>query len=183
MNKSVKVILAIAIGIIYPILVLFIALVFYPSKNYEGLKKTPPELPVYSQCVNPSISKPNVADKGCQSKLNDAYNKKVGEYNQSVKDFNEAKSKATTSRVQVALIAAIIGFILATVAYRFTPITVGMSGGSTVLVLFSSYYAKTMSSLVTILFAICFVSLVAMLFFVDRVLPKPVIEDFTQEKK
>jgi hypothetical protein len=77
-------------------------------------------------------------------------------------------------------------FALAMIAYKFSPITVGMAGGSTVLILFSSYYSllsgQTMGSLVTILFSISFVILIAMLFFIDKVMPLPKVENFVQKK-
>jgi hypothetical protein len=188
MNKSVKIILAIAIGIIFPILVLFIGLVFYPSKNYESLQVTSPQVPSYTKCATYGNTRSTYTtyDKACQKKIDDQYQNDLNKYNSKLSDYNAARKQVVMDRIQIALIAAILGYILAMISYKFSPITVGMAGGSTVLIVFSSYYSllsrQTMGSLVTILFSISFVVLIAMLFFIDKVMPLPKVENFVQKK-
>lgn len=168
MNKSVKIIMALAIGIIFPILVLFIALVFYPDSSYKTSSDAYPIYPDTSICYDYGYE--NARSKACSETL-------ISNYEEKLASFEQGRDKKVIDRVQVALVSAILGFIIAMLAIKFSPITVGMSGGSAVLVLFASYYSSTanaaMGSFATLLFTICFVSLIIMLFFVEKVLPKP----------
>jgi len=188
MNKTVKVILAIAIAVIYPILVLFIGLVFYPSKDYEDLRVKSPSIPNYIKCATYGNGRSTYTtyDKACQKRIDEQYERDTNQYKSNLENYNMVRKQVVMNRIQVALVAAILGFALAMIAYKFSPITVGMAGGSTVLILFSSYYSllsgQTMGSLVTILFSISFVILIAMLFFIDKVMPLPKVENFVQKK-
>ncbi len=192
MNRSVKIIIAIAFAIIYPVLIFLLALVVYPAipdavspqSNYPSY--TCGSVPSSTSSSQKSTNQ--LAYEACQDK----YRKDQAKYQADLEELKQVQLPRQASQIEVefkrvnlALIAALVGFILAMVAYKFAPITAGISGGSTVLVLYASSYIATtnperIESMTVIFFSVCFIALVVMLFFVDRVLPKQNSVDYSQ---
>ncbi len=191
MNRTIKIIIAIAFAIIYPVLTLLLALVVYPEPQtpYSPLRIPPANtcVSVSNSTVSSQKSTSLVAYEACQ----DRHRKDLASYNADSKVQQQVVGQQQASqveleykRVNLALIAAVVGFILAMVAYKFAPITAGISAGSTVLVFYTSSYTASQTgkieSMTVIFFSVCFVALVIMLFFVDRVLPKQNLVDYSQ---
>ncbi len=191
MNRSIKIIIAIAFAIIYPVLTLLLALVVYPEpQTPTSPHKIRPAftcVSVSNSTVSSQKSTSQVAYEACQDK----YRQDIASYDADFKAQQQVVIQQQASqveleykRVNLALIAAVVGFILAMIAYKFAPITAGISAGSTVLVLYTSSYTVSQTgkieSMTVIFFSVCFVALVIMLFFVDRVLPKQKLVDYSQ---
>jgi hypothetical protein len=184
MNKGIKAVLAIAIAILFPVVVGLIAYLAYP--NQDKFNRNYPAYPDYNVCGSSSQStssrnsNSSSSYQACRDKLKDEYDIKVSEYNNSNDIFYEQSDKTLEKRLIVALIAALVGFILAFVSFKYTPIATGMSAASMILVLVTSaFYSGIIESsgaTIVTLYLACFVVLIVMFVFADKYFPAPINE-------
>jgi hypothetical protein len=184
MNKGIKAVLAIAIAILFPVVVGLIAYLAYP--NQDNFNRNYPAYPDYNVCGSSSQStssrnsNSSSSYQACRDKLKDEYDIKVSEYNNSNDIFYEQSDKTLEKRLIVALIAALVGFILAFVSFKYTPIATGMSAASMILVLVTSaFYSGIIESsgaTIVTLYLACFVVLIVMFVFADKYFPAPISE-------
>lgn len=191
MNRSVKIILAISIAALFPIVVGLIAYLAYPNTDKPRLPYI--EYPSRSACyVAPNSQSTNgqntgarVANQACLNRIESQYQKDKAnaqaEYQTALKSYD----KVTENRIILVLIAALIGFILAFVSFKYTPIATGMSAASMVLVLVASgYYAsiiKNSGFLIVLLYLACFIVLIAMFVFADKYFPAYPTENMVEK--
>lgn len=178
MNKGIKAVLAIAIAILFPVVVGLIAYLAYPDQ--DNFNRNYPAYPDYNVCGSSSQSTSSrnsnsSSYQACRDKLKYEYDIKVSEYNNSNDIFYEQSDKTTEKRLIVALIAALVGFILAFVSFKYTPIATGMSAASMILVLVTSaFYSGIIESsgaTIVALYLACFVVLIVMFVFADKYFP------------
>ncbi len=170
MNRAVKVILAIAIALVYTIMIGMLAFLIFPEakskttdiylnaqNDYQNCVNTT----LYDQVDSPSPDLPEL----CEQKLQDA-----------TRQGDSSTQIINTNRLKLSLGFVIFGFIVGFVAVGFAPLAVGMSGGATIIMMLSLSIlgsTSTVDTITTLLYLACFILLVVMLFVIDKVLPAP----------
>ena len=171
MNKAVKIILAIAIALLYPIVVFLMTMVIFPDSKSNSKY---PYYPNYNDCYSSSYS---TDSSRTRSKLDESCRDEIkAEYDQSVKDYEGAKNKATASRIKVVLVFVALGFLVAFLARGISAVSAGFLGGSTILLLFASGFSVASSKYIDIvteiLFLTIFILLVVLFIVIDKVFPE-----------
>lgn len=180
MNKAVKIILAVAIALLYPIVIFLTTMVIFP--DYKGSNAEYPKGPNYEVCKTgtsrsgtSSVSRP-VYDQSCRDRLRDDYEEEIKQYDNNKKLGNDMAGKVASNRIKVVLVFVMIGFMTALAVRSISAIAAGLLGGSSVLLLFASGFAVSRSGyidLVTeVLFLTTFVLLVFLLILIDKVFPE-----------
>lgn len=181
MNKAIKIILAVAIALLYPIVIFLLTMVVFP--DYKGTDAEYPKDPDYEECrtsgttrsSSSGVSRP-VYEQSCSDRLRK-------DYEQDIKKFNEdkqlGKDKAgivASNRIKAVLVFVIIGFAIALAVRGVSAVAAGLVGGSTVLLMFAAGFSVSRSGyidLVTeVLFLATFIFLVFLLIVTDRVFPE-----------
>ena len=180
MNKAVKLILALSIAILFPIVIGLIVFLAY-SNEAKSLANSYPDVkfPDVSVCnknqstvINGRTVTTTTVDQACRNRLENDYNNQIEKqrdiYNQNLKKLD----KITEKRIIISLIAALLGFIMAFVSFRYTPIATGLSAGSMFILLASStFYSDIIAvsgATIVLLYLACFVVLIVMFFFADK---------------
>lgn len=191
MNRAVKIILAIAIAILFPIVIGLTVFLVYPysrtnfnrtSVSYPNTKICYKTVEVQSNKITPNSTTPvntptttTYKDQACLDRIESNYRQAVAQADKEYKENVTKLNKATEKRIIVAIIAAILGFLLAFASFKYTPIAAGLSAGSMVIVLVSSgFYSgiiKDSGSVIVLLYLACFVVLIAMFVFADNYFP------------
>ena len=184
MNRFVKIILAIAIGIMYPVLIFTLSLNLFPdiksqkdinSQNLNSYDNT------FQEC-DAIISRLENAPKNNYKYNSDEYDNCIrvgGEKRDAlVKAENALKNNVIINRINLALVSALIGFTLVIVLSSVSPLAAGMSGGSMMIIIISTGLALSVKSngnlgpLPVALFTTCFAFLVVVLFMIDTKFPR-----------
>ena len=181
MNRFVKIILAIAIGIMYPVLIFTLSLNLFPdikpqpnSTNDNTFQNT------FEECD--AIRRVENAPKNNYKYNSDEYDNCIrvgGEKRDAlVKAENALKNNVIINRINLALVSALIGFTLVIVLSSVSPLAAGMSGGSMMIIIISTGLALSVKSngnlgpLPVALFTTCFAFLVVVLFMIDTKFPR-----------
>ncbi|MEI6581581.1 MAG: hypothetical protein WCN86_01785 [bacterium] len=175
MNRAVKAILAVAIALVYTIMIGMLAFLIFPeakSKTTDDSYKTAQN--DYQICANPTsysgdFLSPDVSL--CEQQLHDTRRQEAERTASSTEIIN-------TNRLKLSLGFVILGFIVGFMSVGFAPLAVGMSGGATIIMMLSlSILGSTsiVDTITTLLYLACFILLVVMLFVIDKILPAPLV--------
>lgn len=173
MNKAVKILLAIAIAILYPVVAFLISLTLIPDSKFSSQS---PAYPTFSDCGTYTSSS-NSYYSSCVDRERGDYEQQLKQFEEDRKKGNDASSKVTQSRVSIALVLVIVGFACMLLAKSVSAVAAGMAGGSTILLMFAAGYAVSgegnVNLAVEILLLVIFVGLVALMFLVDKLFVAP----------
>lgn len=181
MNRSVKIILVLAIGLLYPVVVYLLTTVVFPYPESPYVSQ--PKQPDYSSCNNRSsgssrdYSWSTYDDSYCRDKIREEYDSKLETYNSSRDSYTSQQGAITIHRVKLALVFVIIGYLVAFSAYKIPAISAGLLSGSTILVVFALLFIEIeyIDSILVSLLLLLFIILVVMLFMVEKIIPKSLL--------
>ena len=175
MNKAVKILLAIAIAVLYPVVAFLVSLTLIPDSKVSD---QPPAYPSSADCGSSYSSTNRSYYDSCVQQQRTEYDQQLKQYDDNRNKGIDAKSKVTQSRICIALTLVIIGFACTLLAKSVSAVAAGMAGGSTILLVFASGYAVSgpgnVNLLVEILYLVIFVGLVALMFLVDKIFAMPI---------
>lgn len=179
MGRGVKIILSLSISIMFPVLVgLFVFLIIPEAKI--AYPSSPPYSDSYSCSANYYSRTSYESVEVCRAKADAEYRAKKSQYDLDLKNYEKTKNSSTVNRVIVALIASIIGFLIAISSGSFSAVAVGLTGGSTIILLVVSNaigaITDSVNPIVVGLYILCFIILMVLLFRIDSVFPAPVVE-------
>lgn len=181
MNKAVKIILAAAIALLYPIVIFLLTMVVFP--DYKGSDAEYPKSPDYEVCrtggttrnSSSSVVRP-VYDQSCRDRVRKDYEQEVNKYNEDKRLGKDMAGKVASNRIKVVLIFVVIGFVIALAVRSISAIAAGLVGGSTVLLLFAAGFSVARSGYIDfiteVLFLAIFIFLVFLLIVIDKVFPE-----------
>jgi hypothetical protein len=183
MNRAVKIILALSIAILFPIVVALIVYNLYSNAANDLDNRPYVSYPNTEVCnkkqtttQNGKTSTTTTVDQACRAKLENDYQQAVAKENADYEKNLNALDKITENRIIIALIAALLGFVLAFVSFKYTPIATGLSAGSMIILIASStFYAGIIDvsgATIVLLYLACFVILIAMFVFADKYFPE-----------
>jgi ABC-type transport system involved in cytochrome bd biosynthesis fused ATPase/permease subunit len=168
MNKVVKIILAISIAVLYPVVAFLLALTISPE--YKATVSRP-QYPAARECGTRTTN--SLTYERCQDRQRQEYDKALDEYEDERKYIESQAAKVTANRIKVALVLVIIGFAIMMAAKSVSAVAAGMAGGSTILLAFAAGFAVSKPSHIDfvseLMFLTTFVFLVILMFLVDTV--------------
>jgi len=177
MGRGVKIVLSIAIALIFPTMIgLLVFLVFPDNKNIPE-----PKYPQYTEISDycngynsRNYSSRYSYDSDC---ITNREKNLQAEYNEKLKEYKKQKNSASINRINASLIAVIIGFIIAIFLTGFSPLSVGITGGSTILLMTTtgllSGFSENINGFTIGLYLGCFAILIYLLFRLDSMFPEP----------
>ncbi len=192
MDKNVKIILGLAIAILFPIFVWFAVYTFIPDP-----KVSEPEYPKYPEAPNCRIYSSNYSEKDsrsanvssnynrdCQYRF-DRYNQKVKdhdaelkEYEQELKKVDKQDQQVVVWRAQFALVLALFGMLAVVASASVVGVAAGLAGGAAVTIVIAVSFlipslfdgTKVGTELSIILLLTSFALLTAELWYIDNIL-------------
>lgn len=187
MNRAVKAILALAIALVYTIMVFLLFWVVFPDppyRNYDMNTSTAGNTYSCNTTQSNTVANPRNSPqttKECQQQEKERIkqeDEKRKQYDENIKKDGEIRATASSNRLKLSLGFVILGFIVAFIAVSFTPLAVGMSAGATIIMILSTSIPGSTSivdATITLLYLACFILLVVMLFVIDKILPAPLV--------
>lgn len=183
MNKSVKIILAIAMALLYPVVIFSMTMIIFPDSKLGDMQ--PPKGLNYNECYSDysggsssSRSYSNTRsslEQACMDRLRDEHEQATETYRANQDLAKAIEGEASTSRIKVALVFVILGFVVALLAKQVSAVSAGLLGGSTILLLFTSGFSvansKYIDLVAEIFLLMVFMMLVALLLTIDKVFP------------
>jgi|GEM_PF-5753218 len=179
MGKGVKIVLALAIALIFPTMIALLIFLALPSSKNT---KTPdrPDYASAEKYCNGNYSLSYRYDTNCKNTLETINNKIESDYQAQRKEIDKLNNSVAINRITAALIAAILGFIIIIFLTSFTPLAIGISGGSTIILMvttaFLTQFSSSINGLITGLYLVCFAVLLFLLFRIDSMFPEPKID-------
>lgn len=173
MNKAVKILLAIAIAILYPVVAFLISLTLVPDNK---VSVQAPAYPSSKDCGTYSVSTSRTYDD-CIDRQRDEYDQQLKEFEEDRQSGSDANSVVAQNRISIVLVLVIIGFACTLLAKSVSAVAAGMAGGSTILLVFAAGFAVAgqgnVNLVVEILFLVIFIGLVILMFLVDKLFALP----------
>ena len=192
MDKGVKIILGLAIAILFPIFVWFAVYTFIPDPKLSQVEyPKSPEVPScrnYSSDYSEQYSQRGATitnyNNDCQYQ-NDRYkqalkdhDKEVKEYEEELREVSKQKDQIVVWRAQFALVLAVFGMLAVMVSTGVVGVAAGLAGGAAATIVIAVSFlipslmgdSKVSIELSVILLLACFVLLTAELWYVDNVL-------------
>ncbi len=173
MNRVVKVILAMAIALVYTIMIGMLVFLIFPEAKLNAdddyYKATQNN---YENCEDrTSYSQDSRRSDYCDNQVQAA----VQQRQENTRRSTEILYR---NRLKLALVFVILGFIVGFMSVSFAPLAVGMSAGATIIMILSTSIPGSTSivdATITLLYLACFILLVVMLFVIDKILPAPLV--------
>ena len=173
MNRVVKVILAMAIALVYTIMIGMLVFLIFPEAKLnadDDYYKTTQNN--YENCEDrTSYSQDSSRSDYCDNQVQAAVQQRQENTRRSTEILNR-------NRLKLALVFVILGFIVGFMSVSFAPLAVGMSAGATIIMILSTSIPGSTSivdATTTLLYLACFILLVVMLFVIDKILPAPLV--------
>lgn len=192
MDKSVKIILGLAIAILFPIFVWFAVYTFIPDP--KASRPEYPKSPEVPNCRNYSSDYSDRYSQSDRASLNDykdcqyqndrydqalkSHDAEVKEYEQEMKDLSRQKQQIVVWRAQFALVLAIFGMLAVLASTSVVGVATGLAGGAAATIVIAVSFlipsliddTKTYTELSIILLLVGFCLLTAELWYVDNFL-------------
>lgn len=173
MNRVVKVILAMAIALVYTIMIGMLVFLIFPEAKLnadDDYYKTTQNN--YENCEDTtSYSQDSRRSDYCDKQVQAAVQQRQENTRRSTEILNR-------NRLKLALVFVILGFIVGFMSVSFAPLAVGMSAGAAIIMILSTSIPGSTSivdATITLLYLACFILLVVMLFVIDKILPAPLV--------
>lgn len=180
MNKGVKIILAIAIAIIYPLFAFLVSITVFPNIKTEA-NLSYPKYPDTRSCDvyqskyisnSSGVALGKVTKEDCQDKLYSEYDAKKLEYNNQQNSVKQSYAKLVINRSKIILLFVIIGFIFAMLSSKIGTISAGLALANTILLVVTVGYVVArinyVDTVLQVLFVILFIELNTLLIIVDK---------------